>query len=586
MRTAQAALTARGPRATELLAREGFAQTPQVASNLAGAAAKGTALADAAAMADERVRSWAGWALLALAIAMALEGLVGFVRRDPRRRIPTLVGTTALVALLAVLVPQVTESSAVPPGSASMDILNSANFARAGGIAGPADFDVVTALGAAVPFRLPTAVSPGAYDSQTLEGPLAGVFFDDGNDADSLGSLSGYFAWIRPGDVTDLMVNERLAVVFGEEELDLAYRRKLRDWDGPRHYAHQHTPTDERRDFTPTIFWNALVVTDRTGQATVDFATSDAVTTWRVHADAHAVSDTGRLGQSNTTFATRLPVQVEAKLPDEVAAGDRLQLPVNVVVRDTTATEVSLTAHVGDGLRLAGNAPTTIALREGRGRVLLPVEVLDRPGRATIRLAVRHGRFEDRLERTLAIAPRGFPHRRSHGGTLVPGTPSELTLAVPEQFVPNTGHATLRLFPTPLSTLTAGLEGMLQEPHGCFEQTSSTNYPNTLVLQLLDEGGDCVPAVALRARDLLAKGYARLVGYECKRGGFEWFGGDPGHEALTAYGCCSSTTWRRCSTSTRRWSRARAAGCSAAATAAATSCTKAPTTTRSGVRSC
>lgn len=525
---AQAALTARGPRATELLAREGFAQTPQVASNLAGAAAKGMALADAAAMADERVRSWAGWALLALAIAMALEGLVGFVRRDPRRGIPTLVGTTALVALLALLVPQV--SSAPPPESASMDVLNSANFARAGGVAGLADFDVVTALGAAVPFQIPVGALGDTPDR------VAGVFFDDGNDTDSLGSLRGYFAWIRPGDVTDLMVNERLAVVFGEEELDLAYRRRLRDWDGPRHYAHQHTPTDERRDFTPTIFWNALVATDSTGQATVEFATSDAVTTWRVHADAHTVSENGRLGQANATFSARLPVQVEAKLPDEVAAGDRLQLPVNVVVRDTTATEVSLVANVGDGLRLAGAAPTTIALREGRGRVLLPIEVQDRPGHTTVRLAVRHGRFEDRLERTVAIAPRGFPHRRSHGGTLVPGTPSELALAAPEQFVPNTGHATLRLFPTPLSTLTAGLEGMLQEPHGCFEQTSSTNYPNTLVLQLLDEGGDCVPAVALRARDLLAKGYARLVGFECKRGGFEWFGGDPGHEALTAYG--------------------------------------------------
>jgi hypothetical protein len=43
-------------------------------------------------------------------------------------------------------------------------------------------------------------------------------------------------------------------------------------------------------------------------------------------------------------------------------------------------------------------------------------------------------------------------------------------------------------------------------------------------------------AVAVRARQLRAKGYARLVSFECKRGGFEWFGHDPGHEALTAYG--------------------------------------------------
>src|SRR3989442_1339957 len=41
---------------------------------------------------------------------------------------------------------------------------------------------------------------------------------------------------------------------------------------------------------------------------------------------------------------------------------------------------------------------------------------------------------------------------------------------------------------------------------------------------------------ARRARDLLKNGYARLTGYECKQKGYEWFGGDPGHEALSAYG--------------------------------------------------
>jgi len=34
----------------------------------------------------------------------------------------------------------------------------------------------------------------------------------------------------------------------------------------------------------------------------------------------------------------------------------------------------------------------------------------------------------------------------------------------------------------------------------------------------------------------LTSGYKRLVGYRCKKGGYEWFGTDPGHEALTAYG--------------------------------------------------
>ncbi|MBL8753217.1 MAG: A-macroglobulin complement component, partial [Planctomycetes bacterium] len=60
--------------------------------------------------------------------------------------------------------------------------------------------------------------------------------------------------------------------------------------------------------------------------------------------------------------------------------------------------------------------------------------------------------------------------------------------------------------------------------------------PNTLVLNLLEANGDDVPVVAARARSLLPAGYRKITGYECKQKGYEWFGADPGHEALTAYG--------------------------------------------------
>jgi len=49
------------------------------------------------------------------------------------------------------------------------------------------------------------------------------------------------------------------------------------------------------------------------------------------------------------------------------------------------------------------------------------------------------------------------------------------------------------------------------------------------------------PALVERSRGLLAKGYDRLLGFECKQQGYEWFGGDPGHEALTAFGVLEFT---------------------------------------------
>ena len=39
-----------------------------------------------------------------------------------------------------------------------------------------------------------------------------------------------------------------------------------------------------------------------------------------------------------------------------------------------------------------------------------------------------------------------------------------------------------------------------------------------------------------KARTLLSKGYKKLASFQTQSGGFEWFGQEPAHEALTSYG--------------------------------------------------
>jgi hypothetical protein len=53
------------------------------------------------------------------------------------------------------------------------------------------------------------------------------------------------------------------------------------------------------------------------------------------------------------------------------------------------------------------------------------------------------------------------------------------------------------------------------------------------------------PAIVERAKILIETSYKRLLGFESRSGGFEWFGGDPGHEALTAYGLMQFTDMSR-----------------------------------------
>mgnify|MGYP000205086016 CR=1 FL=1 len=97
-------------------------------------------------------------------------------------------------------------------------------------------------------------------------------------------------------------------------------------------------------------------------------------------------------------------------------------------------------------------------------------------------------------------------------------------------------QASVTVYTSTLSTTMSGLAGMLREPNGCFEQASSTNYPNVMILRYLKTAQVAAPRVMSRATALLGSGYKLLTGYETKQRGYEWFGQTPGHEALTAYG--------------------------------------------------
>ncbi len=534
---AKATILARGDAAAGTLAREGFSHTPQVTSNLAAAQAPGFSLSSAARRAENNLRDAAGIALIALLLLLVAEGCATLLRRvshaPPVMQVFAGAATAIGVFFGLAFFLNSQFGGRLAPGAelAEAELID---FDGAGAAA-PLGQPLPIALGLGAEFLVFNKVAVTDPDGFGEGQP---VFFARADGIDQVQRI-GRMVEIAPNPDPALRFDEekqKRAFVGFIEVLQADNKRAYLTQLRARQYAHQHTPHEGRTDFTPTILWNTLIATDERGEATVAFATSDAVTTWLVQADAHVPAGTGRLGQGRATFTTQQPLHVEAKLPVEVSAGDRLLLPIAAAVTDKNTTEVTFTATTANGMQVATGAPASIALQDGRGRVLLPITVGDQPGIAQLTIDAKAGRFSDRITQTIRIAPRGFPHRRSVGGSVEAGKPSSATIVLPADPVAGSGRVTLKVFPSPIAALTEGLQGILQEPHGCFEQASSSNYPNTLVLNLIEANGDNIPAIAARARELLPRGYRKITGYECKQQGYEWFGADPGHEALTAYG--------------------------------------------------
>lgn len=311
----------------------------------------------------------------------------------------------------------------------------------------------------------------------------------------------------------------------------------LDEWIPPasyvRVYAHAARPAaagTDRTDFTETLYWNAAVRTDASGRATVRFHLSDAVSSFKALADALGAD--GAMGAGRAVVESVRPFYLEPKLPLEITVGDRPEVPVAVV----NGTDGPL---AGGSLELAGAFQAKAGLAVGanaRVRRLFPLTAGPAVGELEVAIAGTAGAFADRVVRKLAVKPSGFPVEASAGGVLEKDSTETLALAIPAELVRNSVETAVAVYPTPMANLTEALAALVREPYGCFEQTSSTSYPMVMAQQYFKSHTGIDPALVAKAEGLIESSLKRLMGFECKQHGYEWFGEDPGHEALTAYG--------------------------------------------------
>jgi uncharacterized membrane protein YgcG len=309
-----------------------------------------------------------------------------------------------------------------------------------------------------------------------------------------------------------------------------------------REFAHVNLLANSgtREDFAETVYWNPVLVLDEIGKQKISFQLADSITKYRVQIGGHTLE--GRIGSGTHLIEARKPFGLEAKLPAEVTASDKLDIPV-LITNDSDNQRVASMTVLPKGLQLRSGSENDrfeLAPNQRSRRVMrLQPSIVD--GDAELRIEGKGEPFaEDKVVRSVKVVPEGFPTVGQASDLLEKVAENELVL--PKDYVKGSLKVWASIYPSTLADLQKGLEALLREPGGCFEQTSTTNYPNTLILNYIKESGESNPAAVQRASELLDRGYQRLTSFECQkpqggREGYEWFGGQaPPHEALTAYG--------------------------------------------------
>jgi alpha-2-macroglobulin-like protein len=289
-----------------------------------------------------------------------------------------------------------------------------------------------------------------------------------------------------------------------------------------------------RQYFPETLFVHPELVTDEQGLATLEVPIADSITNWRVTALASTAD--GKLGALEEPLKVFQDFFVDLDTPVALVTGDTATIPIAVHNHLGEAQTVRLEVEQAQGFEVLG--PSSFKVTAGAGQLVgqeLRVRVTA-AGRHMLKVRADGTRLSDVVARELRVFEAGEERSAVVSGTLVPGKAVPVSITLPPSALPSSARLEARFYGSKLASAMKGLEGALAAPHGCFEQTSSTTYPNVLIWKHLQNSGvKDGPAVA-RARAWVALGYQRLLSYEVPGGGFEWFGRSPANQVLTAYG--------------------------------------------------
>jgi len=303
---------------------------------------------------------------------------------------------------------------------------------------------------------------------------------------------------------------------------------------GPGAASEQETPL-LRQFFPETMYWNPEAVTDAQGNWQTSLDLAHTITTWRLTALASAQD--GRLGSATAPIRVFQDFFVDIDLPLALTQGDEVSMPVAVYNYLDSSQQVQLALEAQDWFDYLGEPTQVVDVAPGDVTVVyFPIKVTATEGRFRPIVTALGEKMSDAttLRHNVRVVPNGKRFDETTSDRLSEDT--EQTVTIPADAIPGTAHITVKIYPGILSQVVEGLDALLRMPFGCFEQTSSTTYPNVLVMDYVQSTGQTSPEVQMKAEQYINLGYQRLTTFEVPGGGFSLFGDNPPDRMLTAYG--------------------------------------------------
>jgi uncharacterized protein YfaS (alpha-2-macroglobulin family) len=292
-----------------------------------------------------------------------------------------------------------------------------------------------------------------------------------------------------------------------------------------------------RQYFPETLLWLTDAITDDSGALHLDFKAADSITTWRM--TALASSKAGQIGSATGSIRVFQDFFIDLDLPLALTVGDEVSIPVAIYNYLTEVQTVDLELEKMDWFELLDEPNYSLEIAPNDIQVAyFRVRVLDF-GNQPFKVTATGSEMSDAIQKEVRVYPNGKQINFSVSDRFDPGSNESIQQAIqfPNDAIPGTQSVVVKIYPGVVSQIVEGLDSMLRMPTGCFEQTSSSTFPNVLILEYLKSSKLISPEVQFKAENYVNAGYQRLLTFEVgNSGGFSLFGDEPADRMLTAFG--------------------------------------------------
>ncbi|HRJ51640.1 MAG TPA: MG2 domain-containing protein [Candidatus Thiothrix moscowensis] len=194
-------------------------------------------------------------------------------------------------------------------------------------------------------------------------------------------------------------------------------------------------------------------------------------------------SDGTAYGKAEQPVFVRQPLMMLSSLPRTLKVGEKVEVPITLFVSDPAIKSVQVKMEADSAFSTAAPALTVPISGTGEKVVTLFLKAGDKPMPGKLKFTATSGKYTSSHEENLQIQAPNLPSLRTTSTTLEPKADWQATIT--PHGMTGTNQSTLELSSLPNLHLTQHLDYLVNYPHGCLEQTTSSVFPQLYLPKLL-----------------------------------------------------------------------------------------------------